>query len=242
MQYQYEVNKKNYEDLASGRVLYNAPGTTSFPVRLASEIVQRCFEILQEKGNQGPYTLYDPCCGGAYLLTVIGILHGQRFAKLIASDIDHKVLKIASKNLALLSAEGLNVRKEQLTEYSNLYKKQSHAEALKSVETLEGMIRKSNMDTYCFQKDITEIDRINKECSHVNLIITDLPYGDLVSWKSDDPNPISRFFEQIYLIADPKSSVIAIIADKNQKIKHEKFKRLQNFKIGKRQVGLFEPI
>ncbi|RJX37512.1 hypothetical protein D3P09_21250 [Paenibacillus pinisoli] len=38
MKYLHEKYDHNYEDFASGRVLYNAHGTTSFPVRLASEI------------------------------------------------------------------------------------------------------------------------------------------------------------------------------------------------------------
>ena len=49
MKYRFETKKRDYSDLASGRVLYNAPNTTAFPVRLASEIVQRAFDILQNK-------------------------------------------------------------------------------------------------------------------------------------------------------------------------------------------------
>lgn len=79
MEYLFEKSKKNYEDLASGNVLYNAQGIASFPVRLTSEIIQRCFDLLQKKGGIRPYSMYDPCCGGAYLLTVIGFLHGDIF-------------------------------------------------------------------------------------------------------------------------------------------------------------------
>ena len=45
MTYKFAVNKLNYEDLSSGRVLYNAPGLTGFPVRLVDEIVQRCLYL-----------------------------------------------------------------------------------------------------------------------------------------------------------------------------------------------------
>ena len=42
MQYRYVTEKESYEDFAAGRVLLSQSGMTSFPVRLASEIFQRC--------------------------------------------------------------------------------------------------------------------------------------------------------------------------------------------------------
>ena len=64
MSYRF-TSDHHYEDLASGRVLYNQHGTTAFPVRLASEIFLRAKQHLTRKGNAGPYHLYDPCGGGA---------------------------------------------------------------------------------------------------------------------------------------------------------------------------------
>ncbi|WP_052703091.1 hypothetical protein [Paenibacillus beijingensis] len=136
MEYLYEKYDQNYEDFASGRVLYNAYGTTSFPVRLASEIIQRCFRLLEIKGNKGPYSLYDPCCGGAYMLTVIGLMHGHRINNIYASDVDREVLQVAERNLSLLTPSGLAQRKEQLTQLAALFQKKSHEEALASLERL----------------------------------------------------------------------------------------------------------
>lgn len=65
MSYMFEMEDKNYEDFASGRVLYNQHGTTSFPARLGSEIFLRCEQFLYKAGVDGPYSIYDPCCGGA---------------------------------------------------------------------------------------------------------------------------------------------------------------------------------
>ena len=100
MKYRFEIEAKNYEDFASGRVLYNRPGATAFPVRLGSEIIQRCLERVRERHGKGRLTLYDPCCGGAYLLTTIGFLHGQEFSKIYASDIDEAMLELAMDNLS----------------------------------------------------------------------------------------------------------------------------------------------
>ncbi len=50
MPYQFAVDRPNYSDLASGRVLYSVPGHHAFPVRLASEIFQRCLAYLRAAG------------------------------------------------------------------------------------------------------------------------------------------------------------------------------------------------
>ncbi len=245
MEYIYESAQRSYEDFASGRVLYNAQGTTSFPVRLASEIAQRCFQILEEKGVQGPYTLYDPCCGGAYLLTVVGLLHGRRIRRMIGSDINAEVLGIAGKNLSLLREEGLKQRTEQLKELLALYHKPSHQDALESADRLRELIRMSRLEeTICFQTDITQPqpEESLASCTGTQIVMTDLPYGDMVSWSGGSQAPVEDFFNGIHAILDPAGSVVAVISDKGQKLKHDRFKRIQQLKIGKRQVAIFEPL
>lgn len=242
VQYIYEPNLKNYEDLSSGRVLYNAPGATAFPVRLASEIIQRCFEILKQKGHAGPYSIYDPCCGGAYILTTIAMLHGQYINKLFASDIQPELIQLADKNLSLLTIEGMERRKEELQQLYNSYQKPSHLEALESVSRLARMVDRSNLsEAICFQRDITAVVNDNR-LQKINIVISDVPYGDIVSWHSEDANPLDLFFANSYEALDGDYSVLAVIADKSQKIRHDQFKRIQHFKVGKRQVGIFEPV
>jgi 23S rRNA (guanine2535-N1)-methyltransferase len=63
VKYRFAVQRENYEDLSSGRVLYGQPGSTAFPVRIASEIFQRCAERLARLEAPPLYSLYDPCCG-----------------------------------------------------------------------------------------------------------------------------------------------------------------------------------
>ncbi|MFF2089505.1 hypothetical protein [Paenibacillus sp. NPDC058174] len=243
MEYLYEKQVNNYEDFASGRVLYNARGTTSFPVRLASEIIQRCFNLLEIKGNKGPYSLYDPCCGGAYMLTVVGLMHGHRMNQIYASDVNPEVLQVAERNLSLLSPSGLAKRKEQLIQLTALFQKESHKEALASLERLYGFATRLNIEgIFVSQGDITATQKSSEPHCEVNIIMTDLPYGGIVNWRTDSSDPVSDFFDQILQRLNPDRSVVAIIADKGQKLKHKRFKRLQYFKIGKRQVGIFEPI
>ena len=70
MQYQFATERPDYSDLASGRVLYSMPGHPAFPIRLGSEILQRCLALRRAAGYSSPVVLYDPCCGTGYLVTV----------------------------------------------------------------------------------------------------------------------------------------------------------------------------
>lgn len=78
MHYKYINSKESYGDLASGKVLYNFLGLTAFPVRLANEMMQRCFAYLKNLNCNAPFTIYDPCCGGGYILTTLGFLHSVK--------------------------------------------------------------------------------------------------------------------------------------------------------------------
>src|SRR5919198_6265316 len=101
MKYRFATERVTYEDYASGRILYGRPGFTAFPVRLASELFQRCADRLAQEGKPPPYSLFDPCCGGGYLVTVAGLLHGDRLAGILASDIDPEAVDLAGRNLSL---------------------------------------------------------------------------------------------------------------------------------------------
>src|SRR5678816_1175376 len=109
MQYQYAKERVDYSDLTSGRVFYSLPGHPAFPVRLASEIFQRCMAYRAAIYDAaGRCTLYDPCCGAAYHLSVLGFLHGEQIGEIIASDIDETALAAARRNLGLLHRDGFD--------------------------------------------------------------------------------------------------------------------------------------
>ena len=171
MKYIYENEQKNYQDFASGRVLYNQKGATAFPVRLASEIFLRSKAYLEERGHDGTITIYDPFCGGAYLLTVLGFLHGRYLSRIIASDIDENILNLARRNLALLTTDGLEQRIEEIKNNLLLYGKESHEEALESALSLKALQADINegLEIECFQADAgkavacwKKVDRFNR--------------------------------------------------------------------------------
>src|SRR5438094_10188125 len=127
MTYRHETARTGYSDYASGRVLYSLPGRPAFPVRLGLEILRRCQAVRAAGGASGPALLYDPCCGGAYLLTVLALLCPELLRGVVASDIDPDALALARRNLALLTVAGMDRRIEQLQELSAAYGKTSHA-------------------------------------------------------------------------------------------------------------------
>ena len=103
MKYKYVIAQQDYSDFSSGRVFYSLSGHPAFPVRLASEVFQRC--VVSRKTiyeNETPCTLYDPCCGVAYNLSVLAHLHREYIQELIGSDIDKKAIALAKRNLQLV--------------------------------------------------------------------------------------------------------------------------------------------
>ncbi|PWW05273.1 RRNA methyltransferase AviRa [Paenibacillus cellulosilyticus] len=245
MEYRYEAEPRSYEDYASGRVLLNAQGTTAFPVRLASEIYQQGKAYLANKGRTSGYTLYDPCCGGAHLLTSIGIRHGGDLKRVVGSDVDQRVLDIAARNLAMVNPDGMQTRIVQLQELVQAYGKSSHQEAVESAERLLALVEQRNrtVDVQCCIYDAigqpsssAVLDELNGQ---VDFVFTDVPYGDIVQWSADSADPIGRLLGNLMPRLAPVS-VVAIVADKKQSVDHLAFRRLKKLKVGKRQIVFLE--
>ena len=138
MQYKYAIEHLDYSDYSSGRVFYSFPGHPAFPIRLASEIFQHCVmfrKTIYETST--PCTLYDPCCGAAYHLSVLAYLHGEHIQEVIGSDVDDKAVEVAKRNLGLLSISGLDKRIDEISKMIEQYGKESHQDALRSAHCFE---------------------------------------------------------------------------------------------------------
>ena len=233
MEYRYGKDM-NYEDFSSGRVLYQVRGMTNFPVRLAQEIYGRCLEYSTKKED---IVLYDCCCGGGYLLTVLGFLNQDTINRIIGSDIDEEMVQMARKNLSLLRQEGINKRIREIHEMIEEFNKPSHYEAKESALRLREMLKK-DMDFKVFQADaLGPIDLDEKP----DIIITDLPYGQLVSWSQDGGDMVDRLLDSLYEVAG-EDTILGLCMDKKQKVKNEKFTRLERQKIGKRRFEILKKI
>ncbi|WP_058304046.1 hypothetical protein [Gorillibacterium timonense] len=239
MDYRFATTKRNEEDFASGRVLYGAHGTTAFPVRLASELVQRGVEQLRLSGKTAPYRLYDPFCGGGYLAALLGFLQPGLFARIDGADLNDDVLSVARRNLSLLTPVGMEERIAQLQELERLYGKPSHREALISASVLAEIVSKQERipDWAVHHHDSTGAVP-PEEVKEVDLVVTDLPYGGLVSWQGEADAPVQAFLSQLTRCLN-RDAIVIVVADKGQKLTHEAYKRLQAGKVGKRQYAIF---
>jgi tRNA G10 N-methylase Trm11 len=250
MQYKYEKELLDYSDFASGRVFYSLPGHPAFPIRLASEIFQRCMAHRERiYKNTAPCTLYDPCCGAAYHLSVLGYLHGKHIRGITASDIDEKAVALARRNLGLLSLAGLDQRIDEITQMLEQYHKDSHKDALTSAQVLRDKIihQEQLLRTRVFQASAVDRETIlhNMEAKSVDILFTDVPYGEHSQWQSFEPNellnPLWSMLEALVSVLS-SSSIVAIVSNKRQKVSHKSYQRVEQFQVGKRRVVILKLI
>ena len=246
MQYKFVKEQLDYSDLANGRVFYSLPGHPVFPVRLASEIFQRCISYRKTiYGNSSPGVVYDPCCGTAYHLSVLGWLHNEYIQEVIASDVDEQAVTLAKRNLKLLTSSGMEKRIHEISIMIEKYGKASHQEALRSAYLLKEKIDKYDLTLRTFQANALIDKEIlnNLKQGLVDIVFTDVPYGQLSNWHnaSEISNPLWSMLDALLGVLS-RSSVVAIVSDKGQKVSHERYQRLERFQVGKRRVIILKPI
>ena len=247
MSYRFALEKQDYTHFASGRVFYNAPNQPVLPIRLTSEIFQRCQAIREKSGDKSPAIIYDPCCGSGYHLATLAYFHWEQIRSITASDIDADILKTAEKNLGLLSLAGLDRRKNELEALFKSYQKETHVQALRSLELLQSTLVKNlalhPIEATLFKANAIEQQQIYSQIAGkgVNTVIADVPYGRHAVWHDvADPDPIQQMLGAIRPSLS-QNAVCAIITNKGQSCSHKLFKQKGRFQIGKRRVYLLQP-
>jgi tRNA G10 N-methylase Trm11 len=214
--YHFVTVNQNYEDYSSGRVFYGASGATNFPVRLSSEIFQRCVSYLDKSKKEQSYVIWDAFCGVAYSMTSVGFLHNLEIRHIYASDTDAGVLQTASKNLSLLKIEGLNRRIDELRVLKRKFK-----------NDIQTTIFQHNAITQSVPSDINGVD----------IVIVDLPYGQLTKWdQSGDEEKSTQIFLNKIKTCLSKGAVVAIVTNKKQKITYSGYCKLKTLVLGKRKI------
>ena len=71
----------------------------------------------------------------------------------------------------------------------------------------------------------------------VDIIITDIPYGNLVDWQGDE-SAFSKMINELINIATPET-ILAISMDKKQGLKNDRLIRLEKNNIGKRKFEIY---
>jgi tRNA G10 N-methylase Trm11 len=227
--------KSNYEDFSSGRVILHKSKNPGFPVRLTGEIFCQCLEYINKIND---LCIYDPCCGSAYLLTILGFLFNEKIGTIYGSDIEKESVDFAQNNLSLLSTNGLEKRKNDLFDLVKKYNKQSHINALKSLNNISKYIKHEiKIDT--FTANILNRNSLGNKIFCADIIITDVPYGNLVAWSDKTNDPINILLNTVIPIIN-KNSVIVIIHNKNQKINNSQYDRINKFKVGHRIIEIIK--
>jgi hypothetical protein len=249
MPYLFAHERHDYSDFAAGPVFYSLPGRPAFPVRLTSEIFQRCQAQLLQLGKESPYTVYDPCCGSAYLLATLAYLHRPAIQQLVGSDVDPAVIPLAERNLSLVTLAGVEQRITQLAELYHEFGKPSHAQALASARRLHArLLSYSRLPLIRSRVFVANaLDRTgllaHLERGAVDLIMTDLPYGQRTTWREAEAPPGTsspgwQLLEALRVIVVP-TTIIALTANKQQKIAHDAYQRVEQWHIGKRRTLFF---
>ena len=252
MEYKYTQAHESYEMYAAGGVFYSAPGLTAFPVRLAVEIFRRCQAIRAAQGAQGPAVVYDPCCGGAYHLATMAYFNWDQIAGIYGSDIDEDALGIATRNLSLLTVDGMDRRIADLTDLHQQYGKASHGASQKHAEQLRAllveMVQHHTLTAQLFRADATDATAIAAALPGVkiDIVLTDIPYGRLAGWGSSSlalvhgEDPIPQMLESLLPVLSD-NSVLAVAAAKKDKIAHACYERLARLQVGARQIVILRP-
>ena len=247
MPYLFARENIDYSAFASGQVLHSLPGRTAFPVRLGSEMFQRCAALLAAAGAPGPYRLYDPCCGGAQLLTTLALLHGDRLAGVTGSDIDPVAIGLAERNLGLLTVEGIEARMAQLADLHRRHGKASHGEALAHAASLRQRILAGGatrpIATRTFVADATRADELRRQfgAGAIEMVLADVPYGRQSAWQggadgeATTADPLALMLGALRLVLADRA-VVAIAADRAQAIRHPSYRRAARLQIGKRHI------
>jgi 23S rRNA (guanine2535-N1)-methyltransferase len=245
MEYKYATEHANYADLSSGSVFYSLPGHPAFPVRLASEIYQRC--LAWRGQGSAPCTIFDPCCGAAYHISVIAYLHWDSVCRVICSDIDEKAVSLAERNLGLLTPAGMERRSREISAMVHLYGKDSHKSALKSLTGMQEQVTRLSavrpIQTHVFRANATQAASLREGLQDVaiDIVFTDIPYGKHSDWEETQAqNPAGEMLEALYEFLSPKS-IVAIASDKLQRATNKKYQRLEKFQLGKRHVVILKP-
>lgn len=246
MQYLFATDRPDYSDLASGRVLYSLAGSPAFPVRLASEIFQRCLAYRRQAGELLPCVLYDPCCGAGYLLAVVAYLHAEALRAVIGSDWDEKAAALAGRNLGLLTGDGLARRTAELAELYRQYGKSSHQDALDSARVfrrrLDELAGRPALTLRAFQANAFDGPALaqNLKGTAVDVVLMDVPYGLNSTWHGLDAGQepsqaLDLLLDGLLPLLAPHG-VVALVSDKGQKAAHPEFRRVGRFQVGKRRV------
>jgi hypothetical protein len=153
----------------------------------------------------------------------------------------------------LLTPVGLAERRRELTALHANYGRSSHADALASVDRLAARVRDLGQDhllpTRLFQAAVLDEADLggHLEPESIDVVMADVRYGRRTRWLANDyaqdvgpdppgTTPVWQLLDALrpFLAAD---SVVAVVSDKSQRARHERYAPVGTFQIGKRRAS-----
>lgn len=232
MSYRYATERTDHSALASGQVLRSAPGFPGFPVRLASELLQRAMVHLGEDRAR----LWDPCCGSGYLVTVLGLLHRDLLTHVRASDVDTDAVAIATRNLELLTAEGLAERERELRRSALDFGRVTYVERAEAARDLAAGLAATGGDLP-HESAVADVFTLTEPVD-ADLVVTDVPYGEMTRWEGETPqDPVPGLLSSMGRVL-PERSVVVMTARTRRVQLPEGVRALERVKVGNRSAVL----
>jgi 16S rRNA G966 N2-methylase RsmD len=164
----------------------------------------------------------------------LGLLKNDTISQIYGSDIDADSMKLAADNLGLLTEDGIRKRRDELEALYRNYGKESHKEALQSLNRIEKLLPKE-MKISVFHRNAFEISDLP---FIPDIIITDVPYGNLVEW-GEGSGGINQMMEAMSGICG-RETILCVSMDKKQKIQTEQYQRLEKQLVGKRKFEIYK--
>ncbi|GAB3213898.1 RRNA methyltransferase AviRa [Marinactinospora thermotolerans DSM 45154] len=230
MAYRHVTERADFTDLASGQVLRSAPGFPGFPVRLASELLQRALAHLPQR----PVSLWDPCCGSGYLATVLGLSHRDRLSHVRVGDVDSDAVALAARNLELLTVEGLAARERELRAHAEEYGRPSFLERARAAARLaDGLVALGGDLPHAVE--VADVFAPRRPRPAVDVVVTDVPYGDLTHWAGDRPagEPVTGLLRTLAGVLEDHA--VLVVTARTRKIAlPEGVRPLERVRVGNR--------
>ena len=156
------------------------------------------------------------------------------------------------RNLGLLHMSGLERRIAEISGMVAQFGNNSHALALENAlhlkHQLATCLQGRPIATRVFQADATDSRAVAAALAGArpDVIITDIPYGWRSNWSAnslalaEDLDPVQALLGSLLPVL-AHHAVVAIAAAKTDKVRHERYHRLDKFQLGKRQIVILRP-
>jgi hypothetical protein len=173
------------------------------------------------------------------MAAVVGFLFNKIIGTIYCSDISHEAIELSYKNISLLSCPGIEKRKTELHDLIRQYHKESHKNALSSLEKIKPLI-KHEIKTAIFQADIlNKTPFVDKNKFIADIVLTDVPYGNLTNWSGNNDTGLNELLNGIIPVLHP-DTILAISHTKEQKITNTKYVIIEKIQTGHRKIEIIK--